>query len=1357
MRDLNQFQPQEQPAPPPFEPFKLGEQIPQDPSRLRDVDIGPHEWLGRRMKNFKLSTLAKSGGQNILDILAIAQPVGRRPGKEHRVGETGITGLTLFPNAIELFALINELGLKPYEMTKEIGKEEGVLGIAGKSMKVPYTMTMVPRIIQGFDEAVFGKPVFPGYEDSKTPRVDAVIDFYVSRYDFTNPEVSAAFGHLIDTDPVGVVVDIFTVLALGAGTAAGGAKASASGMRALRRGTRIERAMAKVAKGTDKVDRLVRKGNYHVPGVPSEFIAKQSSKARGTKLTNKIDDAIQNRVDPNTGKLLVKTPIADLEPGVIVIKGTLGIGGGLATRAASPHKSSVNISKVQRAEDMGFGVKPILDDDGNLVGIDRLIDEDGNYLDPLSSSMSDSETVFLAEARRLKQNHPETIKQFERTVERIETKMRDILAETYESGDLTEAGKAVEAAFNQYRSDFFKAYADMIEELGDVDQLPMDLTHTRAAMREILEEAKKGQASGADEISTPYVAAFAEKLKALEDSGQLGELTDEVINNTTASGASAGSVKLDLAESGTNTRWAWSNDFKTKYQMQYELIELDDLITSHKDGITNPDFDAELQTRDADMGFVNQIAARLEPQGMISDVQKISEGAPIINDRNMVLSGNHRTMALRQTTSDYPTRWADYQATLHAIAEDYGIDVERIEGMKNPVLVRRIADDVNEAQFAIDANMTPTREMTAGEKASTDANRLDDDTLSMFDLDFDGKFDEILANQANADAVRAYLDKFKASELGGMSTEYQGRQLLNEQGLARIKNAFMRRTFQGEYGGRMLQTFLETKTQGMLNLNKAIEDAMPALADLELKIRLGEVDESLSIHEDLAHAIHKMEMLRREGAKYADFKNQAILPGMDNLSPEARTIMDIIAEGIRKPAALTEFINDYAKTARTEVPVENALFEMEAVTRSTLINRFMMKHLDDIPDDLKATLDQDLQKIMDTETEAPKADDATQDETKAGSGQAKIQVQEDVPPEYLYENADVFESILRDHIERSKRGVTNTPNLHWLQQLRNAVLVDMEETIIKRMPDKADAVKASRNYYRVGINKINGAYGEFIYENMTQKGIEGTAKHERMVLGLFSSDMDAANIKLTYELIGGFDSEAGSRVRRIVLANIFDTARTAEQRADVAAAARGEADVAPIAGKMSVSGMSRGLGKWVTAANNYSDANLRAVLGDQTVNDLNTLDAFIRSHAGFLKTARGSQTYFLLDNAITDQGENFIQAVRRIGYQVGGAVAGATIGGKAGLDVLGPDMMVAFMMGAGAWLGDLGANNIRAFMADKPISKRYLLEGTIIEMDRIARGTAQTGQGSRIQERVKRDAEAKTAQRAYEKIMNFKQ
>lgn len=73
------------------------------------------------------------------------------------------------------------------------------------------------------------------------------------------------------------------------------------------------------------------------------------------------------------------------------------------------------------------------------------------------------------------------------------------------------------------------------------------------------------------------------------------------------------------------------------------------------------------------------------------------------------------------------------------------------------------------------------------------------------------------------------------------------------------------------------------------------------------------------------------------------------------------------------------------------------------------------------------------------------------------------------------------------------------------------------------------------------------------------------------------------------------------------------------------------------------------------------------------------------------------------------------------------------------------------------WLGNAAANRVRAYIADKPISKRYLLEDTIIEMDKIARRTTQVGEAARRQERAKRDAEAKQAQRAYEKIMNFRQ
>ena len=1343
----------------------------------RDVGISGHEWVKRRLRNATWGAWGRSAKQNVGDVLSILKPIGRRPGAEGKEGAWSVA-----PNILELFALLNEMGMKPGDVMTQVGalqweegsKVSGAANIAtGWLLKAPF---------KAYDILDWGEGDLG--TDSETPRLDTVADFYVSRYNLSDPKTRALFGNLVDEDPIGVVVDAAFVLALGTSAAASTAKAGTNvakaagrrrAMRGLKRGTRFEDKLTSISRGADSVNRLVNKGGWHVPGIPSEIIVKGAKgMAKGAKersLRHRLAKGIEGRMqhDAKTvdfgqgqivsppGKLLVKRPLQDLvEPGVVVLQGTIGIGGRVATRLVSPGGpglvtrggSGLDPARVKNAQAMGFGIEPILDADGNLIGINRLLDKDGNYTGPMNATLTKDNRAFLYEARMLREQNPEVIRQFERTVARIEERMGTIMDDAHESGDFGQARAAIKVEFEKYISDFHATYRDMIKAAGPVDDLPMDLTHTRAALRDILGEVEVGDPSGLTELSNaPDIKAFSEAMATYEESGQLQQALDDIAAQHTESGASAGSVKLDLDTTGTNERIAYSNDYKTKYQMRYELVELDDVIPSHdQSGLPNPNFESTLQTRDADMQFVNRIAAGLEPQGMVGDVPKISEGAPILNDQNMVLSGNHRTMALIQSIKDYPTRWADYKATLREVTQNYGIDPATLDGMKNPVLVRKVVDDIDEAQFAIEANMTPTRDMTAGEKASTDALRLNDDTMAMFDLEFDGDISDILTNQANEDAIKTYIAQFKQTELGGMSTKNK----LNKQGIERITNAFMRRTFQGEYGARMLQTFLETKTEGMLNLNKAIRDALPALADLELQIRLGETtdpqtglkavttDPSFSIHEDIAMAIHKMEALRKEGIKYVDFKKQQELPGINNLTPQALVIMDIVAEGIRKPSVLTEFINDYTNAARSEVPTEGSLFEMEIVSQDALIGRYITKHTEGIDKKLRDSLDKDLERIMKAEEAGHEVErGAAQTEKKAGAGKADIEVTDEIPPTYLYKNADLFETVLREIIEgENRKGVTDSRYIRWHQQVRNAMLVDMQNTIIAQMPDSAPQVRASRNYYRVGINKINSRFGETIYEIAHDKSASGVETFRNAVKTIFSPDMDPASVSTTYDLLGGRDSEAAQRARRIFISELFDKSRTTEQKADISRASRGKDAVAPATEKISPTGLTNQLLRFRDAANNYDDSLLNAIVGEKTMDSINVVDDFIRSHSTEIKTLRGSQTYFLLNDSIKQT--SIIDAMAHLGAEMMGA---RSAGGQA-----------AALFFVGAWLGPAAMSQLHRYIADKPIGQRWFLEGTKIVMnDEARRRASQLGRGARLQKQADREPQRK--QNALNRIM----
>ena len=124
----------------------------------------------------------------------------------------------------------------------------------------------------------------------------------------------------------------------------------------------------------------------------------------------------------------------------------------------------------------------------------------------------------------------------------------------------------------------------------------------------------------------------------------------------------------------------------TSIDAQYELMDINDLITSHDDNLTiNPAFPQELQPRERSrVGSqlqVAQIEQNLQP-GYLGESPGASEGAPIIGHDNLVESGNARTIALRRL---YGRQGAEvYRQWLRDNAHRFGIAPGQIDQMQTP-------------------------------------------------------------------------------------------------------------------------------------------------------------------------------------------------------------------------------------------------------------------------------------------------------------------------------------------------------------------------------------------------------------------------------------------------------------------------------------------------------------------------------------------------------------------------------------------------------------------------------------------------------------------------------------------------
>lgn len=324
---------------------------------------------------------------------------------------------------------------------------------------------------------------------------------------------------------------------------------------------------------------------------------------------------------------------------------------------------------------------------------------------------------------------------------------------------------------------------------------------------------------------------------------------------------------------------------------------------------------------------------------------------------------------------------------------------------------------------------------------------------------------------------------------------------------------------------------------------------------------------------------------------------------------------------------------------------------------------------------------------------------------------------------YTYGSAEAFSTALRRKIEALERSDTSNPQeLRWYKKLRAALEADMDESLRAHRPDLADKIDQVDLAYAVGMTKVNSAYAKHILKNVGSDLVEGTDAYRKMVSGLFSPGMDVASVGLVYELVGGFDSEAGRRMRRVFLEQLFSDAVTPRARTERAKQRRGQSKRLRAWQRVSPGGLGTALGKWQRNTGQYPSELLEAILGKPTVDALYDLDSVSLQFARVVQKLGGSQTAPWMQEFLRSdyRTERLWHVLQTMGSAFGFGAVGGGVGYAAGAGAMSLGFgAVTFLT---AWLGSGAVGKLMEFLQDKPIGKRYLLEGTVVSMGHVLTG-----------------------------------
>ena len=243
---------------------------------------------------------------------------------------------------------------------------------------------------------------------------------------------------------------------------------------------------------------------------------------------------------------------------------------------------------------------------------------------------------------------------------------------------------------------------------------------------------------------------------------------------------------------------------KNDYTARYKLVGATELITSHdptRHFAPDPRYPHGVQDRDyqnprgQDQIAVIRNASKLDPDRVINTSLTSSEGPPIVEASNLVLSGNSRAMAIRIASQSYPKQYKLYWDKLVKSALIYGFTSADVLQFRHvaPVLVREVVLLPGEiAIFASLANKPVSRELDPIGKAIELSKLIPNGLIERMELD-EG---ETLRSYLSTSRGRAFVDMLSTNsaptERGELFAEGGG---LTDAGKAIIENALFAKIF----------------------------------------------------------------------------------------------------------------------------------------------------------------------------------------------------------------------------------------------------------------------------------------------------------------------------------------------------------------------------------------------------------------------------------------------------------------------------------------------------------------------------------------------------------------------------------
>ena len=416
---------------------------------------------------------------------------------------------------------------------------------------------------------------------------------------------------------------------------------------------------------------------------------------------------------------------------------------------------------------------------------------------------------------------------------------------------------------------------------------------------------------------------------AKESAGKLNQnIVDAVQQHIIATALNAHQQRIAKAPAG-KTETILSDDVKTEYPAQYKIVSADDITPSNNtDGSVNAFYPQQYQPRDRTRAGmrkqVEDMANKLNPSALGAS-SNANMGAPVINSQGVVLNGNGRTMALKSVYKGKPKQIKAYKDFLKQNAKSLRIDPATIDSIKNPVLVRQVADDAP-VQDIINSKAGGSQ-MSAGETAKKDADRIKQSTLQLASDSSD------LTQESNRKFVNSVLKDVASPE--ELNTLYTKTGKISQAGITRVKNA----VFAKAYGDDFLLTKMSESTDNNIrNVMNSMLAVAPKVAMLNDGMEKG-LFYSYPLSDVISGSAKTLISLREQNKPVKFYLEETSLISENENQNSINDVLQFIDKNKRSGKTITAFFNELCNEIELQGhPDQGALIPTENPTMEEVIN-----------------------------------------------------------------------------------------------------------------------------------------------------------------------------------------------------------------------------------------------------------------------------------------------------------------------------------------------------------------------------------------------------------------------------------